>query len=79
MVGQLAVTQAFLPLIRQGKGRITFISSISGLMATPMVGAYSASKFALEAVADALRMELKEWGIAVSLVEPGQIAFAVTR
>lgn len=74
VVGQLAVTQAFLPLIRQGKGRITFISSISGLMATPMVGAYSASKFALEALADSLRMELKEWGIAVSLVEPGQIA-----
>ena len=74
VVGQLAVTQAFLPLVRQGKGRITFISSISGLLATPMVGAYSASKFALEALADSLRLELKEWGIEVNLIEPGQIA-----
>lgn len=74
VVGQLAVTQAFLPLLREGKGRITFISSISGLLATPMVGAYSASKFALEALADSLRLELKEWGIEVNLIEPGQIA-----
>lgn len=74
VVGQLAVTQAFLPLIREGKGRITFISSISGLVATPMVGAYSSSKHALEAIGDAMRMELKEWGIHVSLIEPGQIA-----
>jgi len=74
VVGQLAVTQAFLPLLRQGRGRITFISSISGLVATPMVGAYSASKFALESLADSLRLELKEWGIEVNLIEPGQIA-----
>jgi NAD(P)-dependent dehydrogenase (short-subunit alcohol dehydrogenase family) len=74
VVGQLAVTQAFLPLLRQGKGRITFMSSISGLLAAPIVGAYSASKHALEALADALRLELKEWNIEVSLIEPGQIA-----
>jgi NAD(P)-dependent dehydrogenase (short-subunit alcohol dehydrogenase family) len=74
VVGQLAVTQAFLPLLRQGKGRITFMSSISGLMATPIVGAYSASKHAVEALADSLRLELKEWGIEVNLVEPGQVA-----
>lgn len=74
VVGQIAVTQAFLPLLRQGKGRIAFISSISGLMANPMVGAYSASKHAIEALADALRMELAEWGIEVVVVEPGQIA-----
>jgi NAD(P)-dependent dehydrogenase (short-subunit alcohol dehydrogenase family) len=74
VVGQLAVTQAFLPLLRQGKGRITFMSSISGLLATPIVGAYSASKHALEALADSLRLELKEWEIEVNLVEPGQIA-----
>ena len=74
VVGQLAVTQAFLPLLRQGSGRIAFISSISGLIATPMVGAYSASKHALEALGDALRMELRESGVGVSLIEPGQIA-----
>lgn len=74
VVGQLAVTQAFLPLLHEGHGRIVFISSISGLMATPMVGAYSASKHAVEALADSLRMELKEWGIEVCVIEPGQIA-----
>ncbi|HEX5043887.1 MAG TPA: SDR family oxidoreductase [Candidatus Polarisedimenticolaceae bacterium] len=74
VVGQLAVTQAFMPLLRQGRGRITFMSSISGLLAAPIVGAYSASKHAVEALADALRLELKEWGIEVNLVEPGQIA-----
>ena len=74
VVGQIAVTQAFLPLLRRAKGRIVFISSISGLMASPMVGAYSASKHALEALGDSLRMELEESGVHVTLVEPGQIA-----
>ena len=49
-----------------------FVSSISGLVATPMTGAYNASKFALEGMADALRMELAPWGIRVVLVEPAQ-------
>lgn len=74
VMGQLAVTQAFMPLIRQRTGRIVFMGSVSGRLATPFVGAYSASKFALEAVADALRMELRPWGIEVSIVEPGSIA-----
>jgi NAD(P)-dependent dehydrogenase (short-subunit alcohol dehydrogenase family) len=73
VVGQVAVTQAVLPLLRASRGRIVFISSISGMLASPMLGAYSASKFAIEAVADALRNELRPWGIAVTLVEPGQI------
>lgn len=73
VVGQVAVTQAVLPTLRQSRGRIVFVSSVSGLVVSPMLGAYSASKFALEAVADALRMELRPWRIAVSLVEPTQI------
>jgi len=73
VVGQIAVTQAFLPLIRQGKGRIVNMSSISGLVATPFLGPYAASKFALEALSDALRRELSPWGIHVALVEPGRI------
>ncbi|MCW2687619.1 MAG: retinol dehydrogenase [Mycobacterium sp.] len=72
VVGQIAVTQAVLPRLRESRGRIVFISSVNGKIATPMLGAYSASKFALEAAADALRMELKPWGIAVSVVEPAQ-------
>ncbi len=71
VVGQVAVTQAFLPLIRKGRGRIVNISSISGKIASPMVGAYAASKHAMEAVSDALRLELSPWGIEVVVVEPG--------
>lgn len=74
VVGQLAVTQAVLPRLRQSRGRIVFISSVNGRIATPIIGAYCASKFALEAAADALRMELRPWHIRVSVVEPAQTA-----
>lgn len=74
VVGQLAVTQAFLPLLRKARGRIVMMGSISGRLATPFIGAYAVSKFALEAMTDALRVELLPWGIDVSIVEPGSIA-----
>lgn len=74
VVGQMAVTQAVLPALRRTRGRIVFISSISGLSALPFTGAYAASKFALEAIADALRMELLPFGLQVSVIEPGVIA-----
>ncbi len=74
VVGQIAVTQAFLPLLRAGTGRIVNIGSISGRLATPFLGPYTASKFALEALTDALRGELQPWGIQVSIVEPSGIA-----
>jgi NAD(P)-dependent dehydrogenase (short-subunit alcohol dehydrogenase family) len=73
LVGQVAVIQAFMPNIRQAKGRIVNVSSIGGKMALPMVGPYAASKHALEAVSDALRRELRPWGIHVSLIEPGAV------
>jgi NAD(P)-dependent dehydrogenase (short-subunit alcohol dehydrogenase family) len=72
-VGPVAVTQHFLPLVRQGTGRIVFVSSIGGRFSQPIVGPYCASKFALEALADALRMELAPSGIHVSVVEPGAV------
>lgn len=72
VVGQVAVTQTVLPRLRASRGRVVFVSSLSGRIVTPMTGAYNASKFALEAVADALRMELWPWRIGVSLVEPAQ-------
>ncbi len=72
VVGQAAVTQAVLPRLRESRGRIVFVSSVSGRVATPMTGAYNASKFALEGMADALRMELAPWGIKVVLIEPAQ-------
>ncbi|HSA62445.1 MAG TPA: SDR family oxidoreductase [Nitrospiraceae bacterium] len=74
VIGQVAVTQAFLPLLRQSRGRIVNMGSIAGRAAMPLMGPYSASKFALEALTDALRLELQQWGIQVSIVEPGAIA-----
>lgn len=72
VVGQLAVTQVVLPRLRESHGRIVFISSVNGRLVLPMMGAYCASKFALEAAADTLRLELKPWGIKVVIVEPAQ-------
>jgi NAD(P)-dependent dehydrogenase (short-subunit alcohol dehydrogenase family) len=70
--GQLAVTRAVLPKLRASRGRVVFVSSVNGRLSVPMLGAYSASKFALEGAADALRVELRPWGIAVAIVEPAQ-------
>ncbi|MFN2448248.1 MAG: SDR family oxidoreductase [Candidatus Baltobacteraceae bacterium] len=71
--GALAVTQAVLPLLRRSNGRIVFVSSVSGQIAPPYIGPYAASKFALEAMADALRMELAPFGIVVSVIQPGNV------
>ena len=73
VVGQVAVTQAFLPLLRKAKGRIVNIGSLNSRITSPYLGAYAASKHALSAITDALRMELRTWGIQVSLIEPGAI------
>jgi NAD(P)-dependent dehydrogenase (short-subunit alcohol dehydrogenase family) len=73
VIGQIAVTQALLPSLRKARGRIVNMGSLSGLISTPFTGAYCASKFALEALTDALRMELQPWKIHVSIVEPGFI------
>ena len=72
VVGALAVTQAVLPRLRESRGRVVFISSVNGRISMPMMGPYCASKFALEAAVDALRLEVKGWGIPVVLVEPAQ-------
>lgn len=74
VIGQVAVTQAFLPLIRQARGRVVNMGSIAGRGAIPLMGPYAASKFALEALTDVMRLELQQWGIEVSIVEPGAIA-----
>jgi NAD(P)-dependent dehydrogenase (short-subunit alcohol dehydrogenase family) len=73
VVGQVRVTQAFLDLLRRDKGRIVNISSIGGRIALPLVGPYAASKFALEAVSDSLRREVRKQGIEVVVIEPGAI------
>ena len=71
--GSLAVTQAVLPLLRRANGRIVFMSSVSGQIAPPYVGPYASSKFALEAMADAMRMELAQFGVTVSVIQPGNV------
>ena len=74
VTAQVAVTQALLPQIRAASGRIVLMASIGGRMSLPYLSPYHASKFALEAVGDALRMEMRPFGVNVSIVEPGSIA-----
>ena len=73
VTGQVAVIQRFLPLLRAAKGRIVNVGSITGRVALPYFGPYTLTKFALEAISDVLRIELRKWGIRVSLVEPGSV------
>jgi NAD(P)-dependent dehydrogenase (short-subunit alcohol dehydrogenase family) len=77
VIGLVAVTQACLPQLRRGKGRIVNVGSIAGRSAMPCSAAYDATKFAMEAISDALRMELRPFGVNVSLVEPGAIATGI--
>ncbi len=75
VIGLIAVTQAFLPLLQADTpGRVVNIGSVAGLVTSPFLGIYSASKHAVEAISDALRREQMPFGVKVSLVEPGPIA-----
>ncbi len=71
--GAVATAQAFLPQLRASRGRLVFVGSISGRLSVPFIAPYSASKFALRAIADALRTELRSAGIAVALIEPSSV------
>jgi NAD(P)-dependent dehydrogenase (short-subunit alcohol dehydrogenase family) len=77
LVGQLEVTQRFLPLLRRGPGRIVIVSSLAAKLSAPFNGAYTASKQGVEAIGDALRLELRTAGIRVSIVEPGTVHTAM--
>ncbi len=80
LFGQVDLTNRLLPAMRSaGSGRVVMISSVLGLVAAPWRGAYVASKFALEGITDALRLELAGSGIAVVLIEPGPVATAFRR
>lgn len=72
--GAIAVTQRCLELLRTATGRIVNISSVSGYDAAPFLGPYASSKYALEAISDALRVELSIWKIKVIVIEPGDVA-----
>ena len=79
LIGQVAVTQQFLPALRAARGRIVNVSSIGGRVALPLMGAYNASKFALEAVSDSLRRELLPHGVDVIVIEPGGVKTPIWR
>jgi NAD(P)-dependent dehydrogenase (short-subunit alcohol dehydrogenase family) len=72
--GHVAVTQALIPALRRARGRIVLISSVGGLVTTPFLAPYHASKYALEAAANSLRLELARSHIQVALIEPGSVA-----
>lgn len=76
VIGHVAVTQALLPALRRagGRGRIVFVSSVGGRVALPLSAPYAASKHAIEAIADALRGELRSSRVKVVLIEPGSVA-----
>jgi NAD(P)-dependent dehydrogenase (short-subunit alcohol dehydrogenase family) len=76
VTGQLAVTQAFLPLVRQASGRILMTGSVAGRITMPFAGPQAAAKRAVVALTEALRLELSAWGISVILIEPTTIRSA---
>lgn len=76
-IGLHRVTQAALPIIRKNRGRIVNMGSSSSFMSAPALGPYAASKFALRAYTDALRIEMKTFGVAVSLIAPGPVESAI--
>lgn len=73
-ISGVAIYQATLPYLRKSHGRLVLVSSMSGKMAMPLLGYYTASKFALEGLADTMRLEAGQWNVPVSLIEPGAIA-----
>ena len=77
LFGPVAMIQAFMPLIRRGGGRIVNVGSIGGMLVLPINGAYSASKFGIRAISDALRLELRQWNIHVSLIEVAPVKTAI--
>jgi NAD(P)-dependent dehydrogenase (short-subunit alcohol dehydrogenase family) len=79
VIGQIAVTQAFLPGIRAARGRIVNIGSVGGKVAAPLLSPYAGSKFAMEGITDSLRRELRPLGVHVAIVEPGAVATEIWR
>jgi len=71
VLGPYRITKAFAPLIIESKGRITTVGSVSGIVSGSMFGAYSMSKYAVEAFTDALASEMRKFDVQVSVIEPG--------
>lgn len=71
LFGVIAATKTFLPLVRRARGRIVNVASVAGRFCAPLLAAYNASKYAVEGFNDALRLEMRPWGVKVCLIEPG--------
>lgn len=78
-IGNVALYQAAIPYLRKSAGRFIFVSSTAGKVAMPLLGYYTASKYALEGLVDTMRLEAGQWNIPVSLVQPGAIATKMAR
>lgn len=78
LTGSILLTRASLPLLRRNRSHVIFIGSATGLVASPIVSTYAATKFGIEGLADSLRLEFKPLGIQVSLVEPGVVRTPMT-
>jgi NAD(P)-dependent dehydrogenase (short-subunit alcohol dehydrogenase family) len=76
-IGQVAVTQAFLPLLRRARGRVVNIGSVGGEVALPFLSPYAASKHAMEGFSDSLRREVEPLGMKVAVVRPGAIKSSI--
>lgn len=74
VAGSMAIYQATLPYLRKAKGRLVLVSSLAGKIAMPLLGYYSASKYALEGLADTMRLEAGQWDVKISLIQPGGVA-----
>lgn len=79
VIAHVGMIQAFLPMLKTAKGTVINLSSVSGRLVTPVLGPYAASKFALEAISDALRMELKPFGVRVVVIEPASSPTSIWR
>ena len=79
MYGPYRITKAFAPMLLESKGRVVNISSLNGIVASPMIGAYSMSKHGIEAFSEALAAELSPFGVRVSLIEPGNYGTNIGR
>jgi len=77
VIGLLATTRAFIPLLRKARGRIVNIRSLAGIVAMPGASSYAASKFAVQAITDSLRLELAPFGVLVTIVDPGAVESAL--
>ena len=79
LFGPVRITRAFAPLLLESQGRVVNISSLNGIVASPMIGAYSMSKHGIEAYGDGLAAELARFGVRVSLIEPGNYGSEIGR